>query len=620
MKTEKINRNSPCPCGSGKKYKQCCLATTMSSTIKKNLNETIPKLFMQACKAQQALSLQDAEELYRQILDINPKHANSLHNLGLLMIELSKVEEAIVLLRKSLAYEPSAQTYSTLALALASAKKPTEAINSLKAALLLNPGDYNIYSNIGLLLSEQNQYEHAIPYLTKAISLNPKQESAFANLGLCQLKQGHYKEAAKLFKYAINLNSNIHQNYHNLLFALCFDSQAFPKEYLNEAQIFDKMLQKKYVAYSHWNTKKDNCPVRLGFVSGDLYNHPVGYFLEGVIQQLHTQNIECYAYNTVHYEDDLTTRIKPCFSRWVNITNDTDKQAAQIIYNDQIDILIDLSGHTANSRLPLFVYKPAPIQVSWLGYFASTGLQCIDYFLADSESVPPEYHHHFIEKIWYLPDTRLCFTRPEIDLDVSTSPYLKNKFVTFGCFQNQSKINENTIILWAKILNSCPNSKLMIKNHQLKDDFVKNSLLVSFKNLGINDTRIVIEEGGTRSSYFSAYHKVDIMLDTFPYPGGTTTCEALWMGVPTITLTGRTLLERQGASILRCVNLNDWVANTKEEYLEKAIHHTLNIEKLNLLRQKLRTTLQKSPLMDTIQFTTNLIDALYSMCQLHKKY
>ena len=236
----------------------------------------------------------------------------------------------------------------------------------------------------------------------------------------------------------------------------------------------------------------------------------------------------------------------------------------------------------------------------------------MDYFLADPVSVPKENITQFSEKVWHLPKTRLCFTPPTADItqDVSLLPALKNSFVTFGCFQDLSKINDRALALWATILQHCPHSKMILKNNQLKDNHVKQQLLDDFKRLNITADRIILEEGGSRTQYFSAYHSVDFLLDTFPFPGGTTTCEALWMGIPTLTLAGNTLLERQGMSLLNCVNPNDCIADDEEAYIQKAIFFAKDFQHLNQLRQQLRATMKNSPLVDAASFAFNLERAL----------
>jgi len=618
MNIKKFSRNDPCPCGSGKKYKQCCQATldAQQSDPNARVRENVPDLFKQASKYQKSGNLEKAEEIYNLILSVSPKHVSSLYNLGLLACDTNRFDMAVELLRKAVRIEPSADNYCSLATALKGPEHEDEAIDCLRKATVLNPADSIAYNNLGTQLLNKHRYDEALSYLQKARTLNPNEAQTLNSIGSCLVRQGKYKEAAYYYRSATEINPYIQSPHHNLLFSLCFDSSAFPALYLQEAHRFEAMLNANATPYATWNTQLNTYqPLKIGLVSGDLRAHPVGFFLENIIYHFDPTKIELFAYSSQHYEDELTARIKPKFSKWTNIATLRAQTCAQQIHDDGIHILIDLAGHTANSRLAMFAWKPAPVQVSWLGYFASTGMTFLDYFIADSISVPEHNRSHFTEKVWYLPETRLCFTPPSPDIaqEPTPLPALNNGFVTFGCFQGLSKINDQMLNLWAKILQHCPHSQLMIKNHQVKDNVAKQNLITQLKHHQIPLERIILEEGSPRDRYLNAYSRVDFMLDTFPFPGGTTTCEALWMGVPTLTLAGNTLLERQGMSMLSCVGLTDWVAHDEDDYLQKAIFHANKLDNLNQLRANLRKTMSVSLLVDAERFTKNLEFALWGM-------
>lgn len=620
MANQKINRNDACPCGSGKKYKQCCQNNmpTNNTAAQNRLLESIPDLFKQAVKLQLENQRTIAETLYQQILDINPKHSGSLHNLGLMLRRKGELEQSAILLQKLVKTDPTAAHYCSLADVLAVQNKHEEAIFCYQKAIILNPGDCTAYNNLGTLFWSLLRYDEAIIYYEKTISLNTNHDSALGNIGLCLIAQGNYKRAAYYLRKATLAAPMASTHYSNLLYCLCFDESAFPDIYLQEAKRLDIALKNQYPQpYTHAKTRSDKTTLRIGFVSGDLKNHPVGYFLESILSKINKQHFELIAYKTTYFEDDLSARIKPFFTLWLDISQLNDSQAAEQIYNDKIDILIDLSGHTAMNRLPVFAIKPAPVQVSWLGYWASTGLSCIDYLITDPISTPPELQSQFTEKLYYLPDTRLCFTPPH----ASVTPKVDNLIVsneesiTFACFQNLSKINEDVIKLWAKILQLLPKSQLLIKNKQLKNNSIKEDFIKQLTHLNAPMDRVTLQETSPRAEYLSTYNRVDIMLDTFPYPGGTTTCEALWMGVPTLTLTGNTLLARQGVSMLSCVGLNDWIAQDKEDYVQKAVTFANNKALLCELKQNLRTVMQASPLVDAKHFADNLEKVFFAMWQ-----
>ncbi len=618
MNNPKINRNDPCPCGSGKKYKQCCQLNATVKTGRENsrLLENIPNLFDAAVKAQSMNDLDKAEELYNQILAINPKHIDTLNNAGLLARSKGQVELAIRLLEYAGRLEPSTKHFNNLGQTLSESNRSKEALSYFRKALTLNPSCFLTHNNIGLLLCEEGNYQDGLPHLYKAIAINSHEYHALYNLARFLMLQGQYIEAARYYRQAIATEPTNEDPYLSYLFCLCFDKDAFPIRYLQEATLYENYLKKRSKPYQSWPRQQHVIKkLRVGFVSGDLRIHPVGYFFESFVQELTQLPIELFAYNTQPKEDELSERIKPCFHKWTNTSAFNDTKAAECIYNDGIDILIDLAGHTRHTGLPLFSWRPAPVQASWLGYFASTGLSFIDYFIADPTSVPAQFQSHFSEKICYLPESRLCFSAPTDSVNVGSLPALTNHFTTFGCFQNFRKINNQVLELWANILKRSPSSKLLLKNAQLNDPYIMSEFLDRLELYNISLDQIIIEKAGTRANYFAAYNKVDFMLDTFPYTGGTTTCDALWMGVPTLTLTGETLLQRQGHSLLHSVGLCDWVANNEEEYVQKTLQFAQNTTLLAQLRQNLRTQMLESPLMDAKRFASNFHLALREMWQ-----
>lgn len=324
------------------------------------------------------------------------------------------------------------------------------------------------------------------------------------------------------------------------------------------------------------------------------------------------------AYSSNSKEDELTQRIRPYFSAWKNLSNLNDEAAARLIHEDGVHVLIDLSGHTKLNRLPVFAWKPAPAQASWLGYFATTGIAEIDYVLADQVSVPEECRDQFAESIWYLPDTRLCFTAPGETSPVAPLPALCKGDITFGCFQNLSKVGDEVLNAWGKIFAAIPHASLRMQCKQLAAPSQTERMLQRLHAVGIDSARVSLHGATTRENYLAAHAEVDMILDTFPYPGGTTTCEALWMGVPTLTLEGNSMLARQGASLLACAGLAEWIAKDKESYIAKAVFLSKDLSKLAALRFALRQQVLASPLFDAPRFAKNLEDALWGMYEKKK--
>jgi predicted O-linked N-acetylglucosamine transferase (SPINDLY family) len=348
--------------------------------------------------------------------------------------------------------------------------------------------------------------------------------------------------------------------------------------------------------------------------------HPVGFFLEGIVASLDPARVELVAYTTNLQEDSVTSRLRSSFSEWHSLLGVSDEFAARRIRDDGIQVLIDLAGHTGHNRLPLFAWRPAPVQVSWLGYWASTGVQAMDYVLADEVSVPQQHRDQFTESIWYLPDTRLCYTPSADSMGVPLAPLPKsrNGYITFGSFQKLGKINDRVLALWGRVLHVLPDARLRVQNRQKNCPATREQFRERLFAMGIAPERVALEGEVPREAYLAAHADVDIILDTFPFPGDTTTCEALWMGVPTLTLAGETMLGRQGASMLACTGLQDWIASDEADFVAKAIAHAADAERLAHLRQGLRDKIIASPLFDSYRFAQNLQKALHEMWQKKK--
>ncbi len=290
----------------------------------------------------------------------------------------------------------------------------------------------------------------------------------------------------------------------------------------------------------------------------------------------------------------------------------SDLDLARRIREDAIDVLVDVSGHTSQNRLGVFAAKPAPVQVTWLGYFGSTGVSGVDYVLADPWSVPPGDEDQFTEQVWRLPETRLCFAPPDASVEVGPPPVMASGCVTYGCFGNLAKVGDAVLSVWCRVLQAVPGARMFVKAKQLGDAAVRQRLIARFHEHGIGEDRLTIEGPGPRAAYLAAYNRIDVVLDTFPYPGGTTTLEGLWMGVPIVTRQGDRLLSRQGESILVNLGLTDWIANDEEQYVRLAVAAADPL-RLSQVRPSLRKRLQASPLMDAPRFARHFEAALQGM-------
>lgn len=356
--------------------------------------------------------------------------------------------------------------------------------------------------------------------------------------------------------------------------------------------------------------------LKIGYVSPDFKRHPVGKFIAPIIKHHDHQKFEIYCYGEIQKVDEITEEIKASCDHWRSTLGLTDAEVIEQIKQDQIDILIDLAGHTDDNRLPIFFSKPAPIQASYLGYFATTGIPTIDYWITDHHLHPLDTEEKTSETIWRLPRCYVAYQPSPEALEVNPLPALSSEYITFGCLNNFSKLNPFLLSLWAKILQALPQSRLILKSHyhNLDDPEEKQSVELFLQEQGFNLEQVELIDSPTLAEdYFALYHRIDIHLDTFPYNGCTTTCDALWMGVPVLTLAGDRKIQRMGNSLLQAIGLGDWIAHSPEEYVNKAITFAQDLEAIAQLRTSLRERFQKSQLGDIEGLTLALENAYQQM-------
>ena len=559
---------------------------------------------------------ESAATSYRRVLKIEPSNAEAHNHLGDALKDLGQLEDAVSCFRRALQLRPDyTEAHGNLGIALGGLGQLEDAAANFRRAVQLKPDYAKAHYNLGVALHSLGQFDAAMASYQKALELWPDNADAYNNLGNVKQDLGQYGDALASYRRALAINPNFALAHSNLLFSLNYSNHAL--EYcLEEAREYGRKVSQKATRFTAWRCSARPECLRVGLVSADLYQHAVGYFLEGVLSHLDAARIELIAYPTHHKEDELTARIKPFFSAWKPLVGLNDEAAARLIHADAVHVLIDLSGHTAHNRLPVFAWKPAPVQVTWLGLPATTGVAEIDYVLGDPHAIPAEYESHFSEAVWRLPESYLCLTTPASPVKIGPLPALATGHVTFGSFNNLTKMNDAVVAVWARILNAVPGSRLLLKTKQLSEPAVCDKTLQRFAAHGIAPERLLLSKTIlSRDEHLAAYNKVDIALDTFPYPGVTTSAEALWMGVPVLSLQGDRFLSGTAGSIAHNAGLPDWIAADADDYVARAVAFASDLESLAGLRAGLRQQVLASPLFDAPRFAKNFEDALWGMWQ-----
>ncbi len=596
--------------------------------------------------------LDEAAANYRQAIVCHPDHAEAHLNLGFVLKEQGRYEQALPYLQRAVALDSqSSDGFYVLGVVERERGELQSAVRYFERALAVRPDFESVYrdlchlyfqsgqidsarrvilngleiypqsadfhADLGSLYFFEKQLGAAVQAFQRALMIQPEDGLILQNLAKAYLEQGEVGQAIEVYRKAADCDHEPLEAESSLLFALSFDASCDAAAYLAQARHYGEMVRRHATPYADWPAALSRTagPLRIGMVSGDLRQHPVGFFLEAILTHLDPAQVELVAYSMTQKEDALTARLKPRFAAWNVIRGKDDATVARQIRDDGIQILIDLAGHTGDNRLPVFAWKAAPVQASWLGYWASTGVPGMDYLLADPVSVPEAQRAHFTEQVWYLPDTRLCFTAPAAasHLMPTALPALEKGHVTFGSFQNLSKVNEAVLAAWGRIFAALPQARLRLQTKQMGSAEARLQLLERLGRVGIAPERVTLLGSVPREAYLAAHGEVDMILDTFPFPGGTTTCEALWMGVPTVTLAGDTLLSRQGASLQGCVGLSAWIAETQDEYVEKAVAHAQDLAGLARLRAGLRERVLASPLYEAPRFAAHWQQALQDM-------
>ena len=558
---------------------------------------------------------EEALASYTSAIAIRPDYRDAYHNRANILKTQMRFEEALLCYDRAVLLSPkSADIHNSRAVTLHEAGRYRDALASFSEAICIKPDFAVAYCNLGLTSKTLKIFHEALDFYDKAICLRPDYAEAFNNRGVALQDLTRFDEALESFEAALDADASHFNAHSNLLFTMNYVPSLSIEQRLEEAKRFGERVSADVSSkFTSWVGSLDAKKLKVGFVSGDFRNHPVGYFLEGCLSRINQSKFELFAYSTHLKEDDLTEKLKGRFTVWRSVANRSANDVAKLIHADGLHILIDLAGQTAGNLLPAFAYKPAPVQASWLGYFATTGVSEIDYFIGDPHVAPDSERHHFIEDVIRLPETYLCFTPPQSAVDVGPLPAYRNGFVTFGCFNNLSKLNSDVVSLWSRILNAVDGSRLFLKSGQLGDPDIVRSTAEMFELAGVAPERLMFEGPSDRRDYFEAFNRVDIALDPFPFPGGTTSVEGLWMGVPVITLRGERFIAHNGETIAHNSGQSDWIADSEADYFEKAVLFSSNLGKLSHLRSRLRSQILCAPLFDSERFARNFEDLLALM-------
>lgn len=562
----------------------------------------------------------EATKAFQDALRIQPQMPEARANLGHTLSALGQDAQALEHFRSAIAMRPGfAQAYLGLSHSLHNLRRNTEALDAVRQAVALAPDLPETHEHLGFVLREHGHLNESCNSLRHALTLAPERATTWNSLGISYYELGDLPAALSCYRKAIEVDPACLHAQTNLLFGLSISPDCSAQAYLAEARRYETLLRSRVTPMpaTAVPTAPDTATLRIGFVSGDLKHHPVGFFMEGLLEHLDKSKVELVAYVTQPQEDELTLRLKSHFKVWRQVHDVSAHDAAQRIRNDDVHVLVDLAGHTGDSRLEIFAWQPAPVQMSWLGFFASTGVPGMGWLLADPIAVPEGTESQFTEQIARLPSTRLCFTPPRSAPEVSGLPALRKGHVTFGSFQPLVKLHDGVFALWARVLQAVPGSMLRLQNRALSQKGYQDQLLSRLEQIGIRADQVQLCAPTAHAAYLQAHAEVDIILDSFPFNGGTTTCDALWMGVPTLTLQGNTMASRQGQAILSSSGLADWVADTPDAFVALASRKAADLPALSALRAQMRDRLVQTPMFDAQSFASDWLSTVQGIWATH---
>lgn len=540
----------------------------------------------------------------KRAIELRPQHALSYFNHGTVLRNMGRIDEALTEFTRAQRIEPGRpEILRALAGAQMSLGRIRDAIASYQQCLAHGPADAELYGSLAACQFMVMDLEGAVTSYRQALALM-KDGRFLDGLGAALCQQGRLEEALSAHREALGMSPGNARYHSNFLLSLQYLPDTTPDSILQEHRAWARIYEPdESPACVFRNSPDPDRRLKIGYVSPDFRTHSVAYFFEWLLCSHNDREVETYCYSATRQRDETTERLQQAASVWRDISSLDDAAFIRQVCSDSIDILVELSGHTAGNRLTAFAARAAPVQVTYLGYPATTGLSRIDYRLTDERADPPGMEDYYSERLVRIPDCFLCYRPPSMAPAVSPAPLIRNGFVTFGSFNNLAKINERVIALWSDILQAVPDSRLLIKNPSLTDAATAARYRAMFEARDIAADRVellglVVDQ----QAHLDTYQHVDIALDTLPYNGTTTTCEALYMGVPVITLAGTTHAGRVGLSLLGNLGLDELVARTPDDYVPCAVSLAMNPERICNLRDTMRDHLQNSVICDADGF------------------
>jgi predicted O-linked N-acetylglucosamine transferase (SPINDLY family) len=556
----------------------------------------------------------EAAETLKQAISLGGGDPAVYHNnLGATYSRLGRFAEAATAYRQAISIQPSyAVAHRNLGDALRHLGDYPAAEASYRAAARFDPSMADAFNGIGLTFYLRGKFADAIPQFQSASKLNPADANPLINLVLCHGRLGDQERIAQVLHELIKIAPSDAKAHSTLVMLMNYTHGHEPPTVLNESLNFNRLHAEPVHPQSVPGTASTSpLMLRIGYISPDFCRHPVAVFFEPLLRHHDRGRFKIACYASVDRPDAVTERFKKLADLWRDIAGQSDEEVARQIREDRIDILIDLAGHSSENRLLVLARKPAPIQMTWLGYPNTTGIAAIDYRFTDAWADPIGVEPFYTEKLVRLPDAFFVYQPPEAEVRVTPLPMLGNGFVTFASFNNITKVTPAMLRIWSEILRQTPGAKLLMAG--IPPD-AQQRLLSGVVAPGVDASRIEFPQTTDFEQFLHLHDRVDIALDAFPYTGHTTTCNCLWMGVPVVSLAGPTAVSRVGASIMANLDmLDEWVATTEQDYIHRAVTWAARPEHLRTLRSRLRDRLLRSKLTDAVGFAANFESALLKL-------